>query len=398
MDQKSQLPALGYAAFDADHHYYEAEDAFTRHLDRRMRRRAMDWADINGRRCLLVGGKVNRFIPNPTFDPVAKPGCLDDYFRGRNPENKSIRDLFGDLEPIHPGYRDRDARIAQLDAQNVEGCLMFPTLGVGMEEALKEDIPAMLAAFRAFNRWMNEDWGFAYQNRIFAAPYLLLSDLDWALEELEWALEQGARVIVMRAAPVILKGETISPADPSLDPFWARVNEAGITVAYHSGDAGYLDYSAQWGTSDEFQSFDFNPKSLCMSATPIQDLCATLVCDGLFDRFPRLRMATIETGSSWVPGLMAKFKKAYGQMPMLFKQDPQEVFRRHFWVSPYYEDDLRGLKDLIGAERIIFGSDYPHAEGLSEPTAFVHDLDGFSDDEIRLIMRDNGWSLVQPHN
>ena len=74
-------PKLGFAAFDADTHYYEATDAFIRHVDPRMHKRCMQWATVDGRERLLVAGKINRFIPNPTFDPVARPGCLDDYFR-----------------------------------------------------------------------------------------------------------------------------------------------------------------------------------------------------------------------------------------------------------------------------------------------------------------------------
>ena len=127
----------------------------------------MQWANINGRECLLVGGKVNKFIPNPTFDPVAKPGCLDEYFRGRNPDGKSMRDIFGDLEPINPAYRKRDARLKLMDTQNLEATFMFPTLGVGMEEALQSDPEALLGAFKAFNRWLDDDWGFAYQDRIY---------------------------------------------------------------------------------------------------------------------------------------------------------------------------------------------------------------------------------------
>ena len=65
------------------------------------------------------------------------------------------------------------------------------------------------------------------------------------------------------------------------------------------------------------------------------------------------------------------------------------------WVAPYYEDDIRTLVDTIGADHVLFGSDWPHAEGLAEPTDFVHDLQGFSDDEVRLIMRDNGLALAQ---
>ena len=389
------MPDLGFKAFDADNHYYEAEDAFTRHIEPKMAKRTMQWADVNGRRCLLVAGKVNKFIPNPTFDPVAKPGCLDEYFRGRNQDGKSIREIFGDLDPINPAYRQRDDRLKLMDTQGLDACWMFPTLGVGMEEALAHDPEAIVHAFRSFNRWLEEDWGFAYQDRIFSAPYVTLVDLDSAVAELEWALERDVRTIVMRSAPVITRGGFMSPADPTFDPFWARVNEAGVTVAYHSGDNGYLRFNEYWGTGGEFQSFDFHPKRLCLSASPPHDLFATLICDGLFSRHRNLRMSIIESGSSWVPGLLKKLEKAYGQMPFAFKDDPMEQFRKHVWVSPYYEDDIEGLRDSIGADHILFGSDYPHGEGLADPVSFVDDLPGFSPDDVKLIMRDNGYGLIE---
>jgi predicted TIM-barrel fold metal-dependent hydrolase len=65
-------------------------------------------------------------------------------------------------------------------------------------------------------------------------------------------------------------------------------------------------------------------------------------------------------------------------------------------VSPYYEDDLVTVRDVLGADRMLFGSDYPHAEGLADPCSFVDDLAGFSDTEIRGIMRDNGIALATP--
>lgn len=386
---------LGFKAFDADNHYYEHEDAFIRHIDPQFKRRAMQWADVNGRKCLLVAGKVNRFIPNPTFDPVAKPGCLDEYFRGKNEEGKSIRDIFGDLDPINPAYRDRDARLALMDSQDLDACFMFPTLGVGMEEALLHDPPAAVAAFKAFNRWMAEDWGFAYKERIFAAPYISLMDVDAAVEEVEFALENDARVIVMRAAPITTSSGFASPADPRFDRFWQLVNDSGLTVAYHSGDSGYLRFNEMWGGGDEFQAFDFNAKRLCLSASPVSDLLATLICDGLLDRFPNLRIATIETGSSWVAPLLKKLTKAYGQLPFAFGRNPVEAFAEHVWVAPYYEDDLVGLRDSIGADHVLFGSDYPHGEGLADPVSFVNELPNFSKGDIQRIMRDNGMGLVQ---
>ncbi len=387
---------LGFKAFDADNHYYEAEDAFIRHIDPKMSRRAMQWADVNGRKCLLVGNKINKFIPNPTFDPVAKPGCLDEYFRGKNPEGKSMREIFGDLEPINPAYRDRDARLALMDTQNIEATFMFPTLGVGMEESLKHDPEALVAAFSAFNKWLDDDWGFAYQGRLFTAPYITLVDVDAACRELEWALERDCRVVVMRPAPVSTPTQSLSPADTRFDPFWSRVNEAGITVAYHSGDAGYYKYSNDWGCGQEFKSFDYDPLRICMSASPVADLLSALLCGGLFDRHSNLRIATIETGSSWVPGLIKRLKKAFGQMPFAFQQDPVEAFKRHVWVSPYYEDPMQELREEMGADHMLFGSDFPHGEGLAEPCDFIHDLEGFGKDEVRLIMRENGFGLVQP--
>jgi predicted TIM-barrel fold metal-dependent hydrolase len=117
---------------------------------------------------------------------------------------------------------------------------------------------------------------------------------------------------------------------------------------------------------------------------------------GLFDRFPKLRIATIESGSDWMAPLLKKLAKAYGQMPMRFQSDPVEQIRRHVWVSPYYEDDLERLRDTIGADHILFGSDYPHAEGLAVPTDFIHDLKGYDEDEVRLVMRDNALGLLRP--
>ncbi|HEY1740867.1 MAG TPA: amidohydrolase family protein [Acidimicrobiia bacterium] len=387
---------LGFRAFDADHHYYEAPDAFTRHIPAGWERRTMQWAEINGKRRLLVAGKVNRFIPNPLFDPVARPGSLDEYFRGKS-AGDDIRAAFGELEPIHPGYRSPAARVPQLDEQHIESALLFPTLGVGMEEALVHDPDAAHVAFHAFNEWMHDDWTFDYQQRLYAAPYLTLVDPAQAEQEMEWALAHGAKVVVMRPGPVRGPNFSRSPADPVYDGFWARAAEAGITVSYHSGDAGYNRYAADWGAGGEMQAFRYDPlMGLLTGHRPIHDTIGALVCGGVFTRHPRLRVATIEAGSSWVADLYGYFKKAYAQRPTAFEADPSEQLREHVWISPYYEDDLPLLRDLHGSDRMLFGSDYPHAEGLADPCSFVHDLPGFDDGEIHRIMRDNGMALVQP--
>ncbi|MBK5288769.1 MAG: amidohydrolase [Acidimicrobiia bacterium] len=386
---------LDYQLFDADNHYYEATDAFTRHVDPAMAKRTMQWAELNGKQRLMVAGRINRFIPNPTFDPVAKPGALDAYFRGQQ-AGEDIRAAFGELDPISPAYREPAARLALMDDQNMEGCLLFPTLGVGMEQALVHDPEAAHSAFHAFNQWLDDDWQFAYADRIFAAPYFTLLDPDLAVAELDWVLERGARVVVMRAGPVQAPTGFRSPGDAVYDPFWARLAEAGTLVAYHSGESGYHRYAEEWGEKGEMEAFRHHPFTNITSADrPIYDTIAALICHGVFARHPGLRVATIESGSEWVPTLVRKMRKSFKQAPCAFAGgDPVQQLRDHVWVSPYYEDDLIALRESIGAERIVFGSDYPHAEGLADPAAFVNDLDGFDAAEIRLIMRENARGLV----
>tara|TARA_B100000686_G_scaffold354604_1_gene465761 strand:+ start:2018 stop:3199 length:1182 start_codon:yes stop_codon:yes gene_type:complete len=389
---------LNFSPFDCDHHYYEAQDAFTRYIDPAMSSRAMQWAKVNGKNRLIVGGKVNRFIPNPTFDPIAQPGCLDAYFRGKVSVS-DIRDAFGDLEPIagRPEYRNKDAKVNHLDAQGLEGCFLFPTLGVGMESALANDLPALQAAFTAFNKWLAEDWGFSYRERLFAAPYITLTDVDYAIGELEFALENDARLINLRASGVTTHDGQRSPADKSFDPFWERVNQSGITVAFHAGDAAYDFLFGHWGLSTEFEAFRYDPLKRLLCYSNIADTVAALIGGGLFDRFPNIRVCTIENGSEWVRGLLRRLEKAYKQASYAFPEDPVEVFRKHIWVAPYYEDDLLELRDLIGVEHILFGSDFPHAEGLANPADFVHDLEGFTEEEIKKIMQTNGKGLITPN-
>ena len=94
---------------DADQHYYEVEESFTRHLDKSFRRRGFRFVSSGNRVEAVAGDRINRFIPNPTFDPVIEPGCLDLLFRGQIPEGVDRRAIYR-IEPIRAEYRDRDAR------------------------------------------------------------------------------------------------------------------------------------------------------------------------------------------------------------------------------------------------------------------------------------------------
>ncbi len=394
------MAELDFLAFDADNHYYEAEDAFIRHIEPAMQKRCMQWAEIDGKKRFVVGGRVNKFIPNPTFDPIAKPGSLEAYFRGKNVDGGAdLGEMFGDLDPLddHPGYRDRAARLELMDRQGLESVLLFPTLGVGMQEALKRDIPALHAAFTAFNSWLDEDWGFDRgDGRIYAAPFLTMADPGLAVAELERVLGMGARLVCTVPGPIPTPQGYQSPGMPDYDPIWARLQEAGVPLAIHAGLGGTAQYGKIWEPSrGQFEGFRHSPFPVVAFADrTIADTLAAILCHGVLDRFPDLRLVTIENGAMWVPDLLRNLAAGHGKMPFAFRRHPVEAFKENVWVSPFFEDDMEMLRDVIGVDRLVFGSDFPHAEGLPEPTDYVKDIAGFSPAEVRQVMRENIIGLL----
>jgi len=394
------MTQLDYRIFDADNHYYEAEDALTRHLDKGMRKRVAEWVELNGRRRLLVGGALNSFIPNPTFDPIGKPGALMEYYLGSEEGGKTFLEQIREVEPLsdRPEYRDRDARLQRMDAQSMDGCWMFPTLGVGIEHSLSGDLEASLAAFTSFNRWLDEDWGFAYKDRIFSTPYLCLRDVDYAVRELDWVLEQGARVILIKPGPVATVAGTCSPFTTDFDPFWARVNEAGVTTVIHGAASVYSDLEKIWGASKDMKAFFGTPLGSIIHGThrDIHDTLAAMICDKLFERHPRLRVASIENGANWVDGLIHKIEITGNQYAEMFDEKPIDVFRRHVWVAPFWEDDPVEVASWIGADRTLLGSDWPHLEGVSDPLSYADRLSSMGEEKTRQVMRDNAVELTGP--
>jgi predicted TIM-barrel fold metal-dependent hydrolase len=385
------MTTLDSPVFDADNHYYEALDAFTRHLDPALGPRVLQWAEIEGRRYHMLGGRISRAVTNPTFNPVAPAGALADYFRG-NPDGVPMHELMGKPEPIRPEYRDRDARLATMDAQGISKVWLFPTLGMLYEELLKDDPGAVVLLFRAFNRWLAEDWGMAYSDRIFAAPYITLVDVDEAVRELEWALDQDARTVVLRAAAAWTETGPRSPAADWFDPFWARVDEAGITVVVHAGDAGLSSngYAAD-GFSASFRTGEGMRPSIKLFAIEraAHDWLATLILERLFDRFPNVRIASVENGSEFLSPLFRKLRTSARRMPGYFSEDPVVTFRRHVWINPFWEDDVDEIVELMGDDRVIFGSDWPHVEGLPEPTDWSTELQKLPTESVAKIMGGN---------
>ena len=392
---------LDYGIYDADNHYYEPDDCFTRHIESRFAERTV-WIDRRGAGPgrMYVGSERCQFFSVGAGDSVGPPGIMKEFLRGTSESGGSPS-----LNPIDalsvPEFVDRKARLAVMDRQGVEACLILPTTGVGIEPQLREPQhrEALYPSVRAFNRWLEEDWGYGRDGRIYGAPLLSLVDLPQALAELERVLALGARFAVVTAGPI----DGRSPGDPFFDPFWARCQEASLNVVYHIGRTPFSEmYNAPWGLRPHPPSHRHSLMEYALSFTerPVADTVTALISDNVFGRFPALRILSVEYGSSWVAPLLTKLDhiaRLYSKDMWRFgapPETPSDTFRQNVWVAPFFEDDLLALAERIGVEHVLNGSDYPHPEGLAEPAEFADELVGLPAPDVRKIMRENLAALV----
>ncbi len=383
---------LDFPVFDVDNHMYETPDALTKFMAPEYAG-TIQYIQANGRTKIAVKGQISDYIPNPTFERVAAPGAQEEYFKVGNPEGKPYREILGRGIDALPAFRDPAPRLELMDELGIDRALMWPTLASLVEERLRDDPLAIHAVVHALNQWMHEHWTFNYEDRIFPTPVITLPIVDKAIEELEWVLERGARVILIRPAPVPGFQGPRSFALAEFDPFWERVQEADILVGMHASDSGYQRYLNEWeGVRDEFTPFTGQSGFDAIvghAGRPIIDTMASAIGHGLCTRFPRLKIAPVENGSAWVRYLLEAMESAYRFNPHVFDEDPVKVFERNVFVHPFHEDDTPGLVEMIGVDNVLFGSDYPHPEGLADPISYVDELQGLSDDDIAKVMGGN---------
>ncbi|MCA9772290.1 MAG: amidohydrolase [Myxococcales bacterium] len=390
----------GVRVFDADNHYYEPRDAFTRFIEPKYKDKAVHVVQDKAGERVMVGDKLFTFLDDmeTNFDTTLKPGSLRAFLNSLKSGDAVDRE---DVRiPVQPAFVDRSARLKMMDDQGIDAAFLFPTLGVCVEHFMKDDPEQMYANLRAFNRWLDETWGFARDGRIYAPPIISLLDPDEAVKDLEEALRRGTKMISMRPGPAHGR----SPADPIFDPLWSRANEAGLTIALHVGESGYnemmgVHFGEPANPSSHSQSaFQWTS---CYGDRPIMDTMSILIFHNFFGRFPRIKVFSVENGSLWVPYLLKQMDKMKGMGRNgpwpggRVEGRPSEIFRRHFYVNPYHEEDHVYLANLIGADHVLFGSDFPHPEGLEEPAEWYADFQGLlGEDDTREILRDNARRLV----
>ena len=384
---------VDFLIFDADNHMYETTDAFTKYLPKEYEG-LVKYVEVNGRTKIALNNVISDYIPNPTFEVVAAPGAQEEYFKKGNPEGKSRREIMG--KPIRslPAFMEPEPRLKLMDELGLDRALMWPTLASLLEERMRGEPEAVHAVIHALNQWMHEHWTFNYQDRIFPTPVINMGILAEAQRELEWVLERGAKIVLVRPAPVYGYMGPRSFALPEFDPFWKMVEDARLPVGMHASDSGYQRYFDEWEGNRHGEMTPFKGGSGFMSIVghqgrPIMDTVASLIGHGLCSRFPNLRFAPVENGSNWVRPILEYMAAAYQGNPKIFDEDPIEVFKRNIYVHPFHEEDPIGLIELLGADRVLFGSDYPHPEGMADPVSFVDELGSLDHETVAKVMGGN---------
>jgi len=373
---------LDYPVFDADNHMYENTDALTQHIPLEYEG-IVAYAKINNRDKLVLGDRISRNIVNPTFIRVAPPGGQAD-----DPEKRRAINGLAAFQDVEPRYE-------LMQELGIDRALMFPTLASGIEDCMYDDAEGMAVVMHALNVWMAEHWTFNFKNSVFATPYINLADVDNAIKELEFAADNGAKAIDLRPCPVDVPGKgRRSFALPMFDPFWEAVQEADILVAMHVGvDSRYRsDLTDLEGPAERYlnrptMSMPF--RALSQQTWQISDIVASMIGHGMLTRFPKLRFAPIEITTGWIRPFFERMEAAWDRSPNLFDENPIDVFKRNIFVHVFNDPEPFETAKILGVDNTMFGSDFPHPEGLRDPLGFAERLAEFSAEDQAKVMGGN---------
>jgi len=264
------------------------------------------------------------------------------------------------LDGCPPASYDTAARVALLDEWGVDAGAVFPTIGILWD---KEEDPELAMAYaRAYNNWQ---WDFARPalERILPIAQIPLYDVELAKKELQRCLDLGFKGMFLAPEPVCGK----RPSHPDFDPLWQLLVDADLPVCVHLivrfDRVVNLSGTRWWDPENERGNTVF---SFALGGTmQLIPAVAALVCDGLFDRFPRLKVAIVESGAGYVRYLMDRLDEKYARFRGInpLQRWPSEYVRDNFWfVMDPSEGSIDAQCDLVGEDRFLWGSDYPHID------------------------------------
>jgi predicted TIM-barrel fold metal-dependent hydrolase len=286
----------------------------------------------------------------------------------------------------------RDDRSRALDILGFASQLVFSSFHNGhftrMERA-GADLDLIYGTALAHDRAMRDFC--ADDVRLLATNFIPLTDFDRARDATRAAIDDGAAALLVASACP----PDHSPSHLGLDPVWAQAEEAGVPIVFHVGGGGRLldpryllngfpippDFH---GGDENFRSVDF----MAIPGPPMQTL-ATMIFDGVLERFPDLRIGVIEQGAGWLPSWMRQMDAALTAFVRLEERlqnlslRPSEFVQRQIRATPYPMEDVGWIVDQAGPEVALFSSDYPHVEGGRRPVEHFEQSLGDRSDAVR---------------
>jgi predicted TIM-barrel fold metal-dependent hydrolase len=253
----------------------------------------------------------------------------------------------------------------------------------------RDDLDYAYGVARAHNRGMAEFC--SVDPRLLSTLYVPLVDFDRAVAMADEAIAMGAAALLVASG--CPKGH--SPSHVGLDPVWARAQEAGIPIVFHVGGTDDLVDPAYFlnglpippdfhGGEENFRSVDY----MGIPGPPAQTL-ATMIFDGVLDRFPDLRIGVIEQGAIWLPSWMRQMESAFDafhrheERLQALSMRPSDYVRRQVRATPYPTEDVGWIVEQAGPEVVLFSSDYPHVEGGRKPYERFEASLGDASDAVR---------------
>ncbi len=265
----------------------------------------------------------------------------------------------------------------------------------------RDDLDFAYGAARAHNRGMLEFC--SVDARLLPTCYVPLADFERAAAMARESIASGASALLVASGCP----PNHSPSHRALDPVWAQAQDAGIPIVFHVGGTGDLIEPGYFnnglpippdfhGGEENFRSVDY----MGIPGPPAQTL-ATMIFDGVFDRFPDLRVGVIEQGAIWVPSWMRQMESAFDafhrheERIAALELRPSEYVRRQMRFTPYPTEDVGWIIEQAGPEVAMFSSDYPHVEGGRKPfERFEQSLGDASEAVRRAFYCDNFLDLM----
>lgn len=367
--------------FDADAHVLEPPDLWDNYLDPAFRHRSIQFRRT-------AEGVDQLFVDNQLILPncaAALGGAELDRNQAMDPRSR-----LGYLDGAPRSSMFGPDRVALFDRWGLNAGLVLPTIGIFWDTP---DNALANAYCRAYNDWVH-DFQAADRDRLVIAAHLNLRDIPGAVKELDLRLEQGFKGVFL--APERVDGKGF--ADPHFDPLWARIEEAGVPLLVHvivRTRRLVTGFVGDWYGTPANRTFTF----ALGAASQVMPACMAMVMDGLFDKFPRLKVVAIEAGCGWAPYAMDRLDEKYrhfrGFDTPLALDRPSDYFRRNLWfVAEPEERTIGSCLDLIGEDRVLWGSDFPHIDAnLEAPNLIRASVSGLSEQRQRAVLGENARRL-----